>query len=217
MSEDEVVARLGHLYSAVVSDVLDGLGLRQQTARPGVLALGAPQRVVGRAFTMLVERVDEPPENLYATQFEAVDRLVPGDVMVVAAPVDVPSAFWGELITTRAMNRGCVGAFIDGYTRDLAAIRTYGFALWARGSHPADSAGRLDAVAYQEPVEWSGVRVEPGDVVLADADGVVVVPAAAAEQVASLAESKAAVEDDVRRELRDGASVTEVFGRYGVM
>ncbi|MEV0720003.1 hypothetical protein AB0H87_36040, partial [Asanoa sp. NPDC050611] len=122
-----------------------------------------------------------------------------------------------DWLTTRAVVNGCVGAIVDGYSRDVAAIRRRGFPLWARGTHPADSAGRLDAVARNVPVTVGGVRIEPGDLILADVDGVVVVPAARAERVIAAAETKAGIEDTVRAELAGGRTIAETYAKHGVM
>lgn len=213
---DELLGRFRRLRAAVVSDALDALGLRNRTMRPGISALTDVDRLVGRALTLKVVAVDSVPEVPYVTQFEAVELVGPGNVMVVATP-SVGAAFWGELLTTRVMVRGCVGAVIDGYTRDLAQISDYSFPLWARGTHPADSAGRLDATEIGAPVVCGGVEVDNGDILLADGDGVVVVPAHLGEEVAARAETKAAREDEVRAALLGGERVQDVYERLGVM
>ncbi|CAN5857772.1 RraA family protein [soil metagenome] len=212
-----MLARFRNTRAAVVSDILDGLGLRAQTIHPGISRLSGPTPLVGRAATLTVVAVDGVPEVPYATQFEALEMLEPGEVMVVAAPPDVPAAFWGELLTTRLIARGCAGAVIDGYTRDIEAICDYDFPLWARGTHPADSAGRLDAVEIRKPIECGGVTVTSGDIVVADGDGATFVPAHLAAQVVELAEIKAAKEDKVREALRGGERVQDVYARIGVM
>jgi 4-hydroxy-4-methyl-2-oxoglutarate aldolase len=213
----ELLTRYEQLYTAVVADVLDALGHRRQTLAPGITALDAGGPLAGYAATLRVEAVDEVPETPYVVQFRAVDELRDGDVMVVEAPPSVASAFWGELISTRAEAAGCRGAIVDGYTRDSAAIRRRGFRVWARGTHPADSAGRLDAVEAGGRIRCGGVTVEPGDVILADADGIVVTPRTLAERVATLAEEKAATETAVRQELRAGRTVSDTYDEYGVM
>ncbi len=213
---DALLTRYGRTRAAVVSDVLDGLGLRAQTIHPGISHMGGPTQIVGRAATLTVIAVEVLPAVPYVTQFEAMELLEAGEIMVVATP-DVPAAFWGELITTRVISRGCAGAVIDGYTRDLAAISDYDFPLWARGTHPADSAGRLEAVEIRQPINCGGVTVATGDIVVADSDGVAFVPAHLAAQVVELAEIKAAKEDEVRAALRRGERVQDVFARIGVM
>ena len=91
-------------------------------------------------------------------------------------------SFWGELLSTAARYRGCRGVVIDGYTRDTRAIIAMGFPVFCRGIHPADSLGRLDVAAHDVPIHCGGVLVGPGDLILADDDGVVAIPQAVAEQ-----------------------------------
>ncbi len=126
-------------------------------------------------------------------------------------------AFWGELLSTAARYRGCTGVVIDGPTRDTQAIEAMGFPVFCRGIHPADSLGRLDVVTHNVPISCAGVFIEPGDLVLADHDGVVVVPAAAAEQTLQLAEEKVRGENLVRQALAGGMSTTEAFKKYGIL
>lgn len=212
----DYLSRLGRLYSPVVADALDALGLRGRTMDPDFSPLAGPEVIVGRAATLHVIAVDQAPAMPYQVQFEAVDALKPGDIMVVAAP-DVRSAFWGELITTRAMEKGCVGTVVDGYCRDLPKIRTHNFGVWARGTHPADSLGRLDAVAWNVPVSCGGVQVLPGDYLLCDLDGIVVVPAGLIDTALELAEAKERTEDEVRDTLRSGATIVDTYEQFGVM
>jgi 4-hydroxy-4-methyl-2-oxoglutarate aldolase len=213
----ELLNRYERLYSAVVADALDALGRRHQALAPGFAPLGAGERLVGYAATLRVAAVDELPEIPYTVQFAAIDALSPGEVMVVAAPPTVGSAFWGELISTRALAAGCRGAVVDGFARDVEAIRSHGFPVWARGTHPADSAGRLEAVEAGGRIRCGGVTVDDGDVVIADPDGVVVVPRILAEEVVERAEQKVATENVVREALRAGRTVQETYDEHGVM
>ena len=210
-----LIDRLARLGPAVVSDILDAQGLRHQTMAPTLRPLAAP-RVAGRAATLTVVAVDEVPDAPYELQFAAIDAFGAGDVLVVEVP-DVASAFWGELITTRAVDRGAVGVVLDGYSRDSQRVREQGFAVWARGTHPADSCGRLDAVAVGRPVVCGGVRVEQGDYLVADEDGVVVIPSALAEEAIPEVEVKSGVEDAVRADLRAGRTIAETYAKFGVM
>jgi regulator of RNase E activity RraA len=145
---------------------------------------------------------------------EAVDALRPGDVMMVST---CDWSFWGELLSTAARHRGCRGVVIDGFTRDTRAIKAMGFPVFCRGIHPADSLGRLDVIAHDVPITCGDVRVNPFDLVLADDDGVVVVPRAVAEEALGHAEHKVSGENLVRLKLAEGMSVTEAFQRYGVL
>jgi 4-hydroxy-4-methyl-2-oxoglutarate aldolase len=126
-------------------------------------------------------------------------------------------SFWGELLSTAANFRGCRGVVLDGPTRDSGAIRAMGFPVFHVGFHPADSLGRLDVVAHNVPIESGGVLVYPGDLILADHDGVVVLPHAAADETLRLAEEKVSGENLVRKALAGGMSTTEAFKKYGIL
>ena len=211
------VERLRQLSTALVSDALDALGRRNQNMLPDIHRLAGPQRIAGTASTLRAVEAHEMPMAPYKVQFDAIDGLEENQILVVAAP-DVASAFWGELITSRARRRGAVGAVVDGYCRDLSQIRDRNdFGVWARGTHPADSLGRLDAVDWNAPVICRGVEVRPRDFVLCDIDGVVVVPADLIEPALGLAEDKKRTEDQVRKDLGSGSSIGDAYERFGVM
>lgn len=208
--------RLRPLYSAVVGDVLDRLGARNQIMAPELRPLWPEATLAGYAFPVQAAATDHLAEEPYKLELAAVDALSAGEVMVVGG-AGRRAAFWGELLSTRALARGCRGAVVDGLARDGRAIVGMGFPLFLAGLSPADSYGRLEVVGYGEPVVCGGVRVAPGDLVLADFDGVVVVPAALADEAIAAAEAKVRAEDAVREALRGGASVADTFRRYGVM
>jgi regulator of RNase E activity RraA len=214
--EQSYLDRLTKLYTPVVCDALDALGYRDRSMDPALAPLAGPPSIAGRAATIQVIAVDKAPDQPYHVQFEAVDALRPSEIMVVSAP-EVRCAFWGELITTRAMENGCVGTVVDGYCRDLPKIRTRPFGVWARGSHPADSLGRLDAISWNAPISCGGVRVAPGDYLLCDVDGVVVVPHEVITETLDLADAKQRTEDEVRTTLRSGLTIANTYDRYGVM
>jgi regulator of RNase E activity RraA len=209
------VERLAALYTAVVADALDRLGYREQTMRAEVSPLSRGMVAAGVARTI---RTIPAPElattEPYKGEMAAVDALRPGDVLVVS---ECHWSFWGELLSTAARHRGCRGAIIDGYTRDTKAIIAMGFPVFCRGIHPADSLGRLDVAEHDVPIDCGGVLVQPGDLVLADDDGVVLVPQGVADQVLAAAEEKFRGEGLVRKALADGMSVTEAFRRHGVL
>jgi regulator of RNase E activity RraA len=211
----EWVERLAGLYTPVVADVLDRLGYRRQCLRAEIRPLAPEMRLAGFAHTVrTVAAADPAPVEPYKGEMEAVDALVAGEVMVVS---DCEWSFWGELLSTAARYRGCRGVVIDGYTRDSRAIMNMGFPVFCRGIHPADSLGRLDVTAHDVPIECGGVYVSPGDLVLADHDGVVVVPVSVASAAIEAAEEKVRAENLVRVKLAEGMPVTEAFRKYGVL
>jgi len=212
-----LVDRLGGLYSAVVADTLDRIDLRAQVMAPHIRPLFPEARLAGFAVTVHCVEVDAVPQDRadwYRGELEAVDALQPGDVMVVST---CDGCYWGELLTTASQYRGARGIVADARTRDTRALIEMGFPAFVAGISPEDSLGRIDVDAVGVPIQCGGVAVNPGDLVIADHDGVVVVPAAVAEQVVALAEEKVSGENLVREKLVEGMPVSEAFRTYGVI
>lgn len=205
------------LYAAVLCDALDQAGYRQQAMRADIRPIFPEAVVVGRALTMQSVDVYEPEENVYEKEIAAVDALKRGDVMVASTQQSTRTCLWGELLSTAATVRGAHGAVIDGYTRDVRLIQQMGFPLFATGIYPVDSAGRSEVIDYNCTVNCGGVIVSPGDVVFGDYDGVVVIPAGALEEVVARALAKIEGENITREELRKGATLRQVFDKYGVL
>lgn len=211
----EWIDRLEQLYVAVVADVLDKLGYRQQVLRPDVRPVFPQAKMAGCALTVhVVPARETSPAEPYKGELAAVDALDQGDVMVVSS---CNGSFWGELLSTAARYRGCRGVVIDGYTRDVQAIMGMKFPVFCRGIHAADSLGRIDVAGHNVPIVCGDVAVNAGDLVLADYDGVVVIPRAMAEKTLELAEEKVRGENLVRQKLAEGMSATEAFKKYGVL
>ena len=205
------------LYSAVLADVLDKLGHRASALPPSLRPLRPEWSLFGRAATLRAVAVASEPERPYAIELECIDALRPGEVLVATTEGDRSSALWGELLSTAARARGAVGAVVDGLTRDAARIVEMGFPVFAAGFSPLDSKGRLDGIRHGQPIQLGDCLVRPGDWVIGDADGVVVVPAALADRALSLAMDKVAGENRVRAELAKGRSAREVFNEYGIL
>jgi regulator of RNase E activity RraA len=207
--------RLAKLYTPVVADVLDKLGYRNQCLDGRVRPLWPEAKCAGFALTVqTVPARETVPARPYAGELAAVDSLREGDVLVVS---ESGCSFWGELLSTAARYRGCRGVVLDGPTRDSPAIQAMAFPVFHNGFHPADSLGRLDVVGHNIPIDCGGVLVHPGDLVLADHDGVVVVPLAAAEETLRLAEEKVSGENLVRKALAEGMTTTEAFAKFGIL
>jgi regulator of RNase E activity RraA len=212
-----LVDRLGRLYSAVVADTLDRLGIRANTMDPRIRPLYPAAKVAGFAATVHCVDVELPPasrEDWYKDELEAVDALQPGDVMVVST---CHGCYWGELLATASTYRGARGIVVDAWTRDTLALIEMDFPTFVAGISPQDSLGRIEVNAVGVPIESGGVSVHPSDLVLGDHDGVVVVPAAVAEEVLNLAEEKVSGENLVREKLAEGMPVAEAFRTYGVI
>jgi len=214
----EVLA--GQLNAAVLSDVLDELGLRSQATKAFIRPLDEGRVLCGFARTGLYRPVYhvEPGHNPYAVEMDLIDALAPGEVAVLAC--DGPTdriAPWGELLTTAAMGRQAAGCLTDGLVRDVRRIRELGFPVFAGGIGPLDSKGRAEMVARDVPVELAGVRIETGDLVFGDVDGCVVVPKAVGAQAIARAMEKVSAEDRTREALLAGESLRAVFDRFGVL
>jgi regulator of RNase E activity RraA len=208
------------LFAAVLSDVLDGMGMREQAMRPFVRPLDEASVLFGRARTGLYAPVYSvrDGENPYDVEIALVDDLKPGELAVLACggPTD-RIAPWGELLSTAARARGAAGCVTDGLVRDIRAIRTMGFPVFHGGIGPLDSKGRGKMMDADVRVGCGGVLVNPGDYVFGDADGVVVIPAAAAGEAFTTALAKVDAENSTRDELAGGAKLADVFRRHGVL
>ncbi|MBX3582700.1 MAG: RraA family protein [Rhizobiaceae bacterium] len=208
------------LNSAVLSDVLDELGLMGQAMQPFVRPLDESLSVFGRARTGLYMNTYSVEEhgNPYEVEIALIDDLKPGDVAVLAC--DGPTtriAPWGELLTTASQMRGAVGCVTDGLVRDVRLIRDMKFPVFGGGIGPLDSKGRGKMMKMDIPVSCGGAPVRTGDLIFGDVDGVVVIPADIADRVIEAALSKLESENKTRGELLNGVLLAEVYAKYGVL
>ena len=210
----ETLRRVG--YSAVVSDCCDQVGLREQTMTSGINPVSRDTGVlVGFARTARSVPVDAIPDEPYSAEIDFIDSLRPDDVVV--GTVEAAGAFWGELFSTAAKARGAVGVVVDGLIRDQARIEKMGFPVFARGARPTDSLGRISIREQDTALSIAGVAVRSGDLIVADVDGVTVVPADAIAEVATRAIEKATTETDARRLLEEGALLRDAWNRFRVL
>lgn len=208
------------LYTPVLSDVLDSAGLMHQALKPFVRPIDESLVLFGRIRTgrYVTTGPATPGRNPYQLEMELIDSLQQGEVPILACngPTEV-IAPWGELLSTAARARGAAGCLTDGLVRDVARIRAMSFPVFHGGIGPLDTKGRAEMVEMDTEVEIAGVRAAPGDWVMGDVDGVVVIPAARAEAIFRAALDKISAEDTTRAELEAGASLQEVFARHGVL
>ncbi len=204
-------------YVAVVCDVLDQLGYPRQSPRIPWRNVTHSGLLVGRCKTTLWVDMAHTDPDPYALELQAVDGCRPDDVIIAAAAGSQRSGIWGELLTQAARNQGCVGALVDGAVRDTRQMAAMQFPCWARGTSPYDSLNRQRVVDIDVPVEIGGVLFEPGALVLADSDGVVVVPPDVEQEAVQRAWEKIHAENEVRDAIRGGMKATEAFAKYGVL
>lgn len=205
------------LYSAVVCDALDALGYTNQSPRVGLLPLTGCRKLVGRCKTTLWADMFHKDPRPYELELKAVDECRPDDVLIAAAGGSMHSGVWGELLSTAAKNSGCVGAIVDGAVRDVARMTEMHFPVFARGTCIYDSLNRQRVIDLDVPVEIAGVRFCPGDLVLADEDGVVVVPKEIEVKAIRAAWDKVHAENRVRDAIRAGMKATAAYEKFGVL
>ena len=213
------------LFSAVVGDVLDTLGYLHQFLPPYLKPLHDDMVVVGRAMTVLEADYFVDSEysghnplsrQPFGLMFRALDDLRPGEVYVASGSSD-RYALWGELMSTRALKLGATGAILDGYSRDTKGILRLGFPTISRGRYAQDQGVRGKVLDYRVPLEIGGVRINPGDLLLGDLDGTLVVPKAIEREVIQLALEKVSKENLVRVAIEGGSSTVDAFEKFGVM
>jgi 4-hydroxy-4-methyl-2-oxoglutarate aldolase len=206
-----------NLYTAVVADSLDELGYHNQAMNEYVRPLFPECRFAGWARTVSCVDLYHVPEDTYAKEIEAVDSILSGEVVVVSTAGSKRNAPWGELLSTAARARGARGAVVDGLVRDVKKIEELGFPVFASGIKPVDSRGRGIVIDCNVRVDCGGVLVSPGDLVFADYDGVIVIPAEVLPDAIRLATERVSRENHTREELLRGAYLRDVYDKYGVL
>ena len=211
------------LYTAVVGDVMDKLGLLNQFLPPQIQPLQDDMFIIGRAMTVLEADVvsdsssNNPVLNKpFGLMLEALDDLKKNEVYICTG--SSPSyALWGELMATRAQILGAAGAVVAGYSRDTRGILELKFPSFSYGRYAQDQAPRGKVIDFRVPIEIKGVRINSGDIVIGDIDGVCIVPRAVEEQVFRLSIEKARGEKMVQKKILEGMSTREAFDKYGIM
>jgi len=209
------------LYVAVVCDILDSLGYRSQAMHQRLRPLMPDMRncgFVGRARTLRWMETDYiVQQDPYGLELDAMDSLKPGDVVVHSSDYAGTNAPWGELMSTIAQRNGAVGCICDSQVRDCVRIIDMGFPVYYAGIRPLDSQGRARVMAMDVPVRCGEVLVNPGELVFADFDGIVVIPRVVEADVLRLAQEKAEKENASRQALLSGRSLREVYDTFGVL
>jgi regulator of RNase E activity RraA len=225
-SEEELFGLIRReLFTAVVGDVMDKIGLQRQFLPPQVRPLRDDMVVIGLAMPVLT--ADVFGENLSGTvnplmakpfglMLEALDDLKPNEVYVCASG-SPRYALWGELMSARAMKLGAAGAVLNGYSRDSEGILQMGFPTFSWGRYAQDQGPRGKVIDFRLSVEIDGVRINPGDLIFGDSEGVCVTPQKAVEETFALAVEKARGEKLVKQAIEDGMSACDAFRKFGIM
>ena len=208
-----------HLSTSVLGDVMDKMDLRRQFLPPSIRALSPEMKLVGRAMPVREEDCDESDVGPgdFGLMFKALDDLK-ADEVYICAGASPNYALWGELMSTRARALGAAGAVVDGFHRDSRGIVAVGLPVFSAGSYAQDQRGRGRVTAYRCEISFAnGAMVRPGDIIVGDGDGVLVIPHAELEEVVRLAAEKFEGEEEVRRQIEKGEGTQAIFDRTGIM
>ncbi|MEX0348173.1 MAG: RraA family protein [Paracoccaceae bacterium] len=210
------------LFTAVIGDVLDQLGYRDQFLPAGVTPLIPGTRIVGRAMTVqetpyaMGEGQGPLADRPFGLMFEALDDLKENEIYITTG-TSLNCALWGGLMSTRAMYLKAAGAILDGYVRDTAETRHLGFPVFSRGAYAQDQGTRGKVVDYRMPLRIGPVQINDGDLIVADDEGVLVIPQDVEVDAITAAHEKAATESEVAIAIRGGMSTVDAFKTFGVM
>ena len=204
------------LYTPVVGDILDDLGYTHQFLPQPIQPLREEMKLAGRAMPVVMIDVFGKQKKPFGLLTEALDQLQPGEIYL-ASGGEMRSAYWGEILTATAKQRGAVGAVINGFHRDTPKVLEQNWPVFSRGRFAQDSGVRTQVVDFRCQIEIGQVTVSPGDLVFGDLDGVVIVPKKVEAEVIERALGKARGEKLVRKEIEAGLSSTEAFRKHGIL
>lgn len=213
------------LFVALVGDVMDKLGYQHQFLPPSIKPLNSDFIVIGRAMTVLeadvfdevVEETNNPiMKKPFGIMFEALDSLKEDEVYICTG-ASPRYALWGGLMSTRALKLKAAGAILHGYSRDTNEVLKLGFPTFSYGGYAQDQGPRGKVIDYRVPIEIEGIRINPGDIIYGDRDGVVIVPKEIEEETFIGAIEKSRGERQVKKALEDGISTVDAFNKFGIM
>jgi len=204
------------LYTPVIGDVMDQMGLTRQFLPASLRPLQPSMKIVGRAMPVLIADVFGSGQKPFGRMTEALDQLEEGDVYLARGGRTDCSA-WGELLTATARARGAAGAVIDGYHRDTPKIIAQDWPVFSRGAYGQDALVRSAVTDYRVAVQIGQAMVHPGDLIVGDIDGVLVVPRAVEDEVLERSLVKATTENLVLRAIEGGMSSTTALESFGVL
>ncbi|MFE6736576.1 RraA family protein [Microbacterium sp. NPDC057650] len=204
------------IYTPVVCDILDEMGRLNQFLPPEIRPMERQMKLVGRAMPVLTRDIHGSRTVPFGRMMEALDQLDSDEVYVSVTGRSLAAA-WGEIMTATARQRGATGAVIDGFHRDTHAVLEQDFPVFSRGSYALDTRPRAAVVDYRVSATIGSVTINPGDLVIGDIDGVVIIPREIEHEVLERALEKAGKENTVRAEIEAGVSASDVFRKYGIL
>lgn len=221
-NDDQLLSLISReLYTAVVGDICDELGYHKQFLSPDIRPIETHKRVpimVGRAMPVVeINLFNEPNEGEpFGKMLEALDNLKKNEIYICAGAAKNYATI-GELMCTAMIARGAVGAITDSFIRDVEGIKELNFPVYSSGFYAQDQRGRGMVIDYRVPIEINGIRITPGDLIIGDVDGVIVVPREKEEDIITKSLEKARGEKTVQIKIREGMLASEAFKKFGIM
>ncbi len=203
--------RLGKLATTNIADAMDKVGIRGAVI--GIRPMYDCPKVIGRAVTIKITAAGAVPGK-YHLGVRAIDAAAGGDVIIIDNRGDLNNNCWGEILSMAAKMKGLSGVVVDGAARDIDACREFGFPVYARGTVPITARGRIMEESFNEVIRVGDVQVSPGDIVMADINGVMIIPAGRLDEVLEAAEGILAKELAMIADLKKGVPVMEVDQKY---
>ncbi len=218
MSESDYFSKLKEeLFSAILGDIMDTMDQVKQFLPPEIKPIDRNTKVAGRAMPVIEKDITRLDTSPFGLMFDALDDLKAHEVYL-ATGASPNYALWGGLMTTRAKKLGAEGAVVIGYHRDTWEILEQEFPCFSMGSYAQDQGVRGKVIDYRCSVETpNGVKIDPGDLVFGDLDGVIIVPRGIEEEVVEQARDKVAGENKVRNAIISGMSTKDAFKKFGIM
>ena len=213
------------LFTALVGDVLDKMGLQHQFLPAEIKPLNINHNLIGRAMPVLecdvFDEVSKSEGNAVMKQpfglmFHALDDLKKDEVYICTG-ASPRYALWGGLMSTRALKLGAAGAVLHGWSRDTKEVLQLGFPTFSYGGYAQDQGPRGKVVDYRVPIEIESIRINVGDIVYGDRDGVLIIPKDAVNEAFTGAIEKSRGEKKVRNALQNGMSAVEAYSKFGIM
>jgi regulator of RNase E activity RraA len=213
------------LFTALVGDILDKMGLLHQFLPATVKPLHPGMVVIGRAMPVLEadvfgEKIENTRNSMmkipFGIMFEALDDLQENEVYICTG-ASHNYALWGGLMSMRAIRLKAAGVVVNGFTRDTNEILRLGFPTFSVGTYAQDQGHRGKVIDFRAPIEWDGIRICPGDIIFGDRDGVLIIPREAGKEAFIGAFEKARGEKSVAKALQEGMSAVQAFKEFGIM
>lgn len=210
--DKEYRGRLEALATSNLSDALDQLGIARCSV-VGIVPHWGKTKIIGRAVTIKMTAAGAVPAKAHLG-VDAIYNSHPGDVIVIDNRGDLYNNCWGEILAMGARQKGVSGVVVDGAVRDVDACEVFGFPVHARGTVPLTARGRIVQEAWNVPVRLGDAPVRPGDVIVADVNGVVVIPVEKVQEVVTAAEEILSKELEMVRALESGESILDLDRRF---